>query len=147
MSDRFPPRPALESWHTGRLLTTAARLLEHAFDSGIAELGITHAGFNVLDALASGPKTQHELAGWCQVQDQTMSRTLDGLERDGHVVRRRDPGDRRRIIVELTTSGSDIARRARELGGKLDLFADATEEESLACRAQLIKLIARLGGR
>ena len=147
MSERFPPRPALESWHTGRLLTAAARLLEHAFDSGIAELGITHAGYNVLDALSYGPKTQHELAGWCQVQDQTMSRTLDGLERDGNVVRRRDPHDRRRIIVELTASGEKIAARARDLGAKLDLFADATEEESRACRAQLIKLIARLGAR
>jgi DNA-binding MarR family transcriptional regulator len=146
MSERFPPRPALESWHTGRLLTAAARLLEHAFDSGIAELGITHAGFNVLEALKAGPLTQRELAGWCQVQDQTMSRTLDGLERDGFVVRRRDPGDRRRIMVARTPAGEKVVERARELGSRLDLWADSTEEETQACRAQLIKLIGRLGG-
>ncbi len=146
MSDRFPPRPALESWHTGRLLTAAARLLEHAFDTGIAELGITHAGVNVLDVLSDGPLTQRELAGWCQVQDQTMSRTLDGLERAGLVVRQRDPGDRRRIMVERTPAGDQVLERARELGSRLDLFSDSTEEEAQACRAQLIKLIGRLGG-
>jgi len=146
MSDRYPPRPALESWHTGRLLTAAARLLEHAFDSGIAELGITHAGFNVLEVLSRGPLSQRELAGWCQVQDQTMSRTLDGLERDGLVVRRRDPGDRRRIMVERTAAGEKIMERARELGSRFDFLGDGTDEENQACRAQLIKIIGRLGG-
>jgi hypothetical protein len=50
MPDPQLPHPALASWHTGELLTVAARLLEHAFDTAIAELGVTHAGFNVLDA-------------------------------------------------------------------------------------------------
>jgi DNA-binding MarR family transcriptional regulator len=41
----------------------------------------------VLVALGDGPVTQRELAGRCQVQDQTVSRVIDGLERGGYACR------------------------------------------------------------
>lgn len=151
MSDQppfHPPAPepfaALEGWHTGKLLTAAARLLEHAFDAAISELGVTHAGFNVLDALTAGPMTQHALAAQCAVQDQTMSRILEGLERGGHVTRHRDLGDRRRVLVERTPKGAEVLERAREVGRGLDVFEDGTEE-SRACRSALMKIISKLG--
>lgn len=137
------PHPALDSWHTGKLLTAAARMVEHAFDSAIAELGVTHAGINVLDALEDGPLTQHSLAARCAVQDQTMSRIVDGLERAGHVVRRRDPGDRRRVLVGRTASGAAVLEKARQAGRELDMFEDGTEE-SRACREVLMKIITKL---
>lgn len=143
MSDQ-PPHPAFASWHTGRLLTAAARLLEHAFDTAIAELGVTHAGFNALDALSAGPLTQHALAAQCAVQDQTMSRIVEGLEKGGLVQRHRDADDRRRVLVERTPQGDKVLARAREVGRRLDVFEDGTEE-SLACRAALMKIISKLG--
>ena len=38
-------------WPTNRLLSTAARLVEHAWNESLASLGITHAGVMVLDVL------------------------------------------------------------------------------------------------
>jgi DNA-binding MarR family transcriptional regulator len=144
MSYESPPHAgALEDWTTGKLLTAAARLVEHAFDTAIAELGVTHAGINVLDALADGPLTQHRLAARCAVQDQTMSRILAGLERAGHIVRSRDAGDRRRVIVERTALGKEVRDRAYEVGRRLNLFENDTEEDR-ACREALVKLISKL---
>ena len=147
MSDRENSHPVagLETWHTGRLLTAAARMVEHAFDAGISELGVTHSGINVLAALSDGPITQHELAVRCQVQDQTVSRVIDGLERGGYVVRRRDLVDRRRVLVERTEAGEQALGRAAEVAAGFG-FLDDGSTENAACRSLLIKIINRLGG-
>ena len=50
-------------WPTNRLLSTAARLVEHAWNENLASLGITHAGVMALDVLRSeGSMTQAQLA-------------------------------------------------------------------------------------
>jgi MarR family transcriptional regulator, organic hydroperoxide resistance regulator len=146
MSDQ-PRKPAadMDSWHLGRLLTAAARMLEQAFDADIAELGITHAGVRVLDVLGDGALPQHEVAIRCQVQDQTLSRIIDRLERDGHVARRRDGKDRRKVFVERTGAGETVLERAQQISAAhLDAFTDSADD-TVACRRALIKIIERLG--
>lgn len=55
--------PDLEQWPTGRLLTTAARLVEHAWNERLVDIGVTHAGVIALGALADqGAMTQASLA-------------------------------------------------------------------------------------
>ena len=106
----MPPRDSEngpESWSLGRLLSTAARLVEHEWNGWLAERGITHAGLLALDALDEGPLTQRQAAAASRVEEQTMSRVLDRLQRTGHVERRRDTVDRRRLVVSLTRSGRD----------------------------------------
>jgi DNA-binding MarR family transcriptional regulator len=144
---RSHPASELATWHTGKLLSTAARLVEHAFDAGIAELGVTHAGIRILDALNTDAITQRELAGRCGVQDQTISRTIDGLERDGLVRRHRDPGDRRRVLVERTDDGALVLERALEVADKrLGALDEGSPEDGAAARRVLISIIARYGG-
>lgn len=140
MSDRPHPTPAdLAGWHTGRLLTAAARLIEYAFDHDIADLGITHAGVRILDVLAAGPLPQHELALRCQVQDQTMSRTLEGLERGGLVIRHRDPADRRRLLVERTPEGASTMAHARQVAAtRLPLDESADDAEDVAATRRVL---------
>jgi MarR family transcriptional regulator, organic hydroperoxide resistance regulator len=94
-------------WATGRLLSTAARLVEHRWNEGLATFGLTHAGFGVIAHLMGGPLSQHEIAGRTKVEDQTMSRTLDRLERQGHIARVQDAADRRRRLVSVTVEGRD----------------------------------------
>lgn len=43
--------PDLNDWTTPRLLSTAARLIEHAWNERLAVLGLTHAGVIVLEVL------------------------------------------------------------------------------------------------
>lgn len=133
----------LADWSLGRLLSTAARRVEHAWNQTLAERELTHAGLLVLHALSSGPATQRELARASRVEEQTMARVLDRLERTGHVSRTRDPADRRRRIVTRTSLGdrtfadladSDVADRlvARSLN------------DQVAFRAELVRLVTEL---
>ncbi|WP_131740592.1 MarR family winged helix-turn-helix transcriptional regulator [Actinomadura roseirufa] len=142
----LPLDDELESWHTGRLLAAAARLVEHAFDAGVADLGVTHAGVNVLHELAQGALTQRQLAHRCGVQDQTMSRTLDGLERAALVVRHRDTADRRRVLVERTAEGALVMEHAQAVAAsRLASLADDSCPEHAAGRRLLIKIIQEYG--
>ena len=52
----------MSDWPTGRLLSTAARLVEHAWVEVLDELGLTHAGLIVLHVLGEGPFSQRDLA-------------------------------------------------------------------------------------
>ncbi len=102
---RLPADDDASGWPTGRLLSTAARMVEQRWNEALVRYGLTHAGFGVIAHLMSGPLSQHQVAGLTKVEDQTMSRTLDKLERQGHVHREQDSADRRRRVVSLTPAG------------------------------------------
>lgn len=99
-------RGGVDDWPTGRLLSTAARLIERRWNEGLAEVGLTHAGLIVLHLLDDGPLPAGELARQARVQAQTMTRTLEHLERDGCIARVADSADRRRRLVERTPEGT-----------------------------------------
>ncbi|MGM7775996.1 MarR family winged helix-turn-helix transcriptional regulator [Arthrobacter sp. KNU-44] len=107
--------PDIERWPTGRLLSTAARLVEHAWDENLRAIGLTHAGVIALEVLAAtGPITQTTLAQIVRVQAQTMGQTLSRLEAHGHVSRSRNSEDRRAHVVSLTDAGREALERAAE---------------------------------
>ncbi|MDQ6752011.1 MAG: MarR family winged helix-turn-helix transcriptional regulator [Actinomycetota bacterium] len=112
--------PDMDKWPTGRLLSTAARLVEHAWNERLATIGVTHAGIIALDVLESqGPMTQARLASIVRVQAQTMGKTLSRLENHGHIVRVRDIRDRRSQLVSLTDAGRGIFDEAHEMERQL----------------------------
>lgn len=126
------------SWPTGRLLSTAARLVEHAWAEVLEKIGLTHAGLIVLHLLGSGPLSQTELASRARVEVQTMSRTLERLEREGYVARQKHPKDGRRHIVTRTPEGDTVWDSARTL--EADLFPGAADTPTM--RAALLEIIA-----
>lgn len=130
-------RDPMAEWPTGRLLSTASRLVEHAWLRALERLGVTHAGLIVLHLLEAGPASQKELARRARVQNQTMSRTLDRLERDGHVLRVADPHDRRRHVVTRTDAGTLVWKTADRL--EADVFPDVADQGAL--RALLLDII------
>jgi DNA-binding MarR family transcriptional regulator len=95
-------------WVTGRLLSTAARLVEQSWNARLRDYGVSHAGMIVLSTLARGAVGQRELAADQHVTEQTIGRTIAHLESTGHVRRTADPVDRRRRTVELTESGAGL---------------------------------------
>ncbi|MBB6404101.1 MarR family winged helix-turn-helix transcriptional regulator [Arthrobacter sp. AZCC_0090] len=108
--------PDMERWPTGRLLSTAARLVEHAWNEKLSGMGLTHAGVIVLEVLAvKGPVTQSMLAQIVRVQAQTMGKTLARLEAHGHVSRTRGVSDRRSQMVSLTEAGEHTLGLASQL--------------------------------
>jgi MarR family transcriptional regulator, organic hydroperoxide resistance regulator len=127
----------MAAWPTGRLLSTAARLVEHAWSEALEAQGLTHAGLIALHLLDGGPLSQTELAGRARVQTQTMSRTIERLEREGFVAREPDPSDRRRLVVTRTESGTAAWNRTRSLEG--EVFPALGDPDQL--RATLLEII------
>ncbi|MFF0767508.1 MarR family winged helix-turn-helix transcriptional regulator [Nonomuraea wenchangensis] len=130
----------VSSWPVGRLLSVAARLVERRFHDFLAAHQLSHAGLIALHHLTPGPRTQRELAAACRVTDQTMSRTIEHLRRSGHVVKRADPRDRRRMLVELTPAGDAVLAMAREKERDSGDLLGAVEDYD-RFREELIRLI------
>lgn len=93
-----------------------------------------------------GPSSVSELATIERVRPQSMARTVGDLERDGHVVRRPDPSDRRRALIELTEQGrttlqADRRQRegwlARAIVEHLSIKEQATLSEAVAVLRRL----------
>lgn len=131
---------SVADWPLGRLLSTAARMIEHDWNAVLADHDLTHAGLVVIAALEAGPLTQAELAAASRVEQQTMSRVVAKLERSGHVARSRDDHDRRRMAVSLTDRGRAAVQRV----GRPDL-ADRLVAQHLddpgRFRAELERLV------
>ncbi|RKQ36625.1 MarR family winged helix-turn-helix transcriptional regulator [Kocuria tytonis] len=130
-------------WPTNRLLSTAARLVEHAWNEDLASLGITHAGVMALDVLQSeGSMTQAQLAQRIRVQAQTMGKTLHRLEVHGHVTRAKSERDRRSHVVAISRAGEQVLADAARLEQGL-LGGSHEADEQLRCR--LVDIISTLG--
>jgi DNA-binding MarR family transcriptional regulator len=77
-------------------------------------LGISAPRLSVLSVLVfAGPKRIGDLARIEQVEPPTMSRLVDGLVRDGLVVREPDPDDARAVQVRATPTGGRTLKRGR----------------------------------
>jgi DNA-binding MarR family transcriptional regulator len=129
-----------ESWSLGRLLSVAARQVEHEWNAWLAEHDLTHAGLLVLHALDAGPLTQRQLATASRVEEQTMSRVVDRLARTGHVTRERDPQDRRRLVIRRTAYGDRGFAEIQTSRVADDLVARQLDDPD-AFRRELIRLV------
>lgn len=77
-------------------------------------LGISAPRLSALSVLVfAGPQRIGELAHIEQVEPPTMTRLVDGLERDGYVQRSPDPDDARAVRVEATARGRDAMLEGR----------------------------------
>ncbi len=133
-------------WPTGRLLSVAARLVEHSWEDLLRAQGITHAGLIALHCLGGGPMSQRALAQACRVTDQTISRTVDRLNASGYVGKARDTEDLRRKLITITSSGLAIHDRIVS-AQRADSLVAAAVSDHAALRAQLIELVGALGSR
>jgi MarR family transcriptional regulator, organic hydroperoxide resistance regulator len=127
----------MTAWPTGRLLSTAARLVEHAWAEALDKQGLTHAGLVALHLLDAGPLSQTDLARRARVQTQTMSRTIERLEREGFVARRAAVEDRRRQVVSRTEAGRGVWERTRSL--EAEVFPPLGDQGAL--RETLLEII------
>ena len=86
--------------------------------------------------------TQQELGDAMLMDDNTVVLLLNELEAAGFSVRRRDPGDRRRHIVEITPAGRRAIERAEKAqeGIEDELLGDLSPAE----RATLTQLLNRV---
>lgn len=80
----------------------------------LADLDLTASEINVLANLADGrARTVSELGAAVGTRPTTLTGVLDRLERRGHITRGAWPGDRRAVLIELTSSGQLAATTIR----------------------------------
>ncbi|MPY10550.1 MarR family transcriptional regulator [Arthrobacter sp. KR32] len=135
--------PELNDWSTSRLLTTAARIVEHSWNEKLLSIGITHAGLTTLGVLErEGTLTGVRLAQLVHVQAQTVGRTLDRLEKRGLVTRLRNTADRRSQRITITSAGQKALERAKNIEHEL-MAEDGLASQDL--RDRLATVINELG--
>jgi DNA-binding MarR family transcriptional regulator len=77
-------------------------------------LGISAPRLSALSVLVfGGPLRIGALADAEQVEPPTMTRLVDGMERDGFVRRGPDPEDRRAVVVQATSKGTRALQKGR----------------------------------
>ena len=129
---------------TGTGLMTLLTRLSKAMNKRTPEavLGMKWRQFHVLGYLRERQGVaQQELGEAMLMDDNGVVLLLNELEAAGFSIRRRDPGDRRRHLVEITPAGReafDRAEKARE-GIEDDLLGELSPEE----RETLRKLLRR----
>jgi MarR family transcriptional regulator for hemolysin len=101
----------------GRTLVRVARAWRREADEALAECGLSEAKAVPLTVLArsGGEARLGVLAGLLGIEGPSLLRLVDLLERDGLLVRRADPTDRRAKLIRLTARGRDLAARAEEV--------------------------------
>ncbi|APX68963.1 MarR family transcriptional regulator [Brucella sp. 6810] len=97
-------------------LSTAARKMRNLFDSRVRERGLTLARARVLLLLAQQRNwNQRELADTLEIEHPSVVRLLDGLEKQGMIVRASVEGDRRAKRIELTEEAQAQVRQLGEI--------------------------------
>ncbi|MFC5746672.1 MarR family winged helix-turn-helix transcriptional regulator [Actinomadura rugatobispora] len=136
----------VEEWPVGRLFAAAARLSGPVMYRLVERHGASPAGFFLLRALMlENGLRAGELAKRLMITPATVTSVVDTLERNGHAERRRDPRDRRAVLVHITDSGrSLVSETGHALQDDLWQLYDVVDEaDEPAVRRFLLRLIER----
>lgn len=119
-------RPLTRDTSLGYQVNHLARLLAQALHRRTAPLGVVPGQFAQLLALfEEDGLTQRDLCERVRIEQPTMAKTLQRMERDNLVSREPDPADGRRTLVTLTATARDLEDR---------LVATAREVNAVATR-------------
>jgi DNA-binding MarR family transcriptional regulator len=107
-------------------------------------LGVNLKQFAALTYLREGPRKQQDLGTALVCDPNMLVLILNALEEDGLAVRRRDPEDRRRHIVEATPKGLKALTRAEHQIESLEdtVLAELSEAERETLQRLLAKALA-----
>jgi MarR family transcriptional regulator, lower aerobic nicotinate degradation pathway regulator len=124
---------------SGMLLVKLGRALHRRFNDVLKPLELTPRHLHVLDELRQGPMSQQALADRVGADPTKLVGLLNDLEGHRLVLRRRDPVDRRRHIVENSPEGEARVDAALAAAAAIedDLLAGLDGEQ----RAQLRELL------
>ncbi len=129
-----------------------ARLHQNAYDrfedAAAAYLGVNRTAMRCLEVLdREGQLTAGEIAAQTHLSSGAVTAMLDRLERAGLVQRLPDPGDRRRVLVQLTDKARQIAMEVYgPIIEAMDEFDRYTDDE-LRLLADFQQLATTLQGR
>jgi DNA-binding MarR family transcriptional regulator len=138
--DRYPKALAAR---IGFLLARAHLIAREKADTALAGVGLSMKGFAALATLISdGPISQQRLGKRIRMDPATMVDVIDALEGSGHIVRRRNPRDRREYALQPTAKGRALLVRAQRaiVTAEKDTVQDLNPHEA----AVLMELLGRI---
>jgi len=126
------------------MLLEAAQSIQARLEEVLAEVGLTSAKYQAIDALARAgePLTLSELAGSLHCVRSNITQLVDRLEADGLVKRVDDPADRRAVRAVVTPLGMD--RRAEGTQAVARLQDEVAARVAPAERATLDRVLSAL---
>ena len=142
--ERTSPRTFVIEESLGYLVNRAARAFANRlaaelrpFDVGIGQWAV------LLHLWGNDGMTQAQLARRVAIEQPTMARTIDRMERDGLVARTPDPNDRRATRIALTERGWALRDDLVPLAAGVNETATAslTDEEVETLTRLLAKLV------
>ena len=94
-------------------LYLASTLMTRLYRPHLDEMGLTYAQYLVMLVLwETAPLSVGQIGARLFLDSGTLTPLLKRLEAAGLVVRRRDPGDERRVLVDLTDAGRGLRAAA-----------------------------------
>lgn len=132
----------------GFVTNTAIKTVTEDFNKRLEKCGSTRIQWIALYFLlrADKPTSQKELASLMNIQDPSIARLIDRMERDGLLQRIENPKDKRMKFLELTEAGREKAEALMPLGKEFSdlLLDDITEEEVKTLQIVLDKMLRNI---
>jgi DNA-binding MarR family transcriptional regulator len=131
------------------LLNRAGARIATAFGEEVRQLGASLQMWRVLAALrARDGRRMGELADTTSIELSTLTRLVDGMERKGLVLRRRDTRDARVVTLHATASGKRMTQKILPIAERYETVAleGFSEAEATLLKTALRRLFDNMDG-
>ena len=127
-------------------LYAATRALNRTYAQLLDEVGLTYPQYLTMLALwgAGEPLTVGELGVRLRLDSGTLTPLLKRLEAAGHVVRRRDSADERRVLLEVSREGWELRERVAHVPSALVRSLSMSAKDGAELRRLLKELLETL---
>jgi len=117
-------REAVPDDRLAHLVKDATRALVRALQMRLGEHGVSFGHWTFLRILwESDGLTQRELSEQAGVMEPTTFSAVKAMERLGYIVRRRHPGDRKKVHIFLTRKGRNLRKALVPLAEEVNRIA------------------------
>jgi MarR family transcriptional regulator, transcriptional regulator for hemolysin len=133
----------------GLRLSQAARVVSRSFDEALQQAGGSLPVWLILLSLKiRRPGNQRELAEAVGIREATLTHHLNAMDTRGLLTRRRDTGNRRIHVVELTPAGEELFVSLQQAAVAFDarLRDGLAEPELASLDTFLVRLMDNAGG-
>lgn len=127
-------------------LYAATRAVTQTYGRLLSDVGLTYPQYLTMLALwgADEPLTVGEVGARLRLDSGTLTPLLKRLEAAGFVVRRRDPRDERRVLLEVSDQGWELRERVAHVPGALVESLSMSAKEGAELRRLLNELLEHL---
>jgi DNA-binding MarR family transcriptional regulator len=144
-----PEAPGIARRWPTLLMIKLGRITMHRFTEALEPFGIRPRHVAALIELRDGGElTQQSLCGQLHLDPTNLVAILNELEAKGYAARRRDPGDRRRHLVEISKQGLAVIEKVSEVmdGVEAELLDGLDPAERERAAQLLTSIWERSGG-